>query len=140
MLATCAVGQHPFSSPWHPPMVHSEYTLVKEKELFKAPAWALLDPLCARLCLLISWMLENKPEHRLEICEAAALLGTLAYTSAEELLQEMPEKVRVQFEDLIVSTAHALSKEQTPGWALARLQVALTTKVIRTGTNSAPQP
>merc|ERR1719440_2780078 len=84
-------------------------------------------------------MLENKPEHRLEIGEAAALLATLDYTSAEELLQEMPEKVRVQFEDLIVSAATELSKEQTPGWALARLQVALTTKVIRTGSSPAPQ-
>lgn len=133
LLASCALGAHPFVSPWHPPMVCSDYTLVKEKELFKPPARALLDPLRARLCLLIQWMLENKPEHRLEIGEAAALLNTLAFTSAEELLQEMPEKVRVQFEDLIVSSANQLSKEQTPGWALARLQVALTTKVMRSG-------
>jgi serine/threonine protein kinase len=139
MLATCAIGRHPFSSPWHPPMAFSDYTIVKEKELFKPPARALLEPLCARLCLLISWMLESKPEHRLQIFEASALLSTLAYTSAEELLQDMPEKVRTTFEDLIVSAAQELSKEQTPGWALARLQVALTTKVMRTGSSPAPQ-
>jgi len=138
MLATTALGAHPFSSPWHPPLCFSDDVRIKDKKLFRPPANLLLDPLRARLCLLLQWMLAYKPEDRLEIGETAALMGALPFTSAEELLTDMPEQVRIAFEDIIVDAANQLSKEQTPGWALARLQVALTTKVIRTTTVAAP--
>lgn len=115
LMAIAALGKHPFEDS------------DTSKRIFTPPARLLLEPVRARLCILLQWLLQPNPGSRLESFEAAALLSAIKFTSAEELLQEMPEHVRIRVEDMIDGAARKLATEESPGWALSRLQVALTT-------------
>jgi len=57
---------------------------------------ALLEPLTARLWVLLHWLLSGVPKQRPGAGEFAALIGALRYMEADELLQDMPRVVRAR--------------------------------------------
>lgn len=72
------------------------------------PPQQLLQPLVARLWLLLHWLLTAKPSERPSAGEVAALLGkTLAYMTPGELLQDMP----LVASDRVLATALAAARQ-----------------------------
>lgn len=55
---------------------------------------ALLEPLVARLWVLLHWLLSGVAKQRPGAGDFAALLGALQYMEAHEILQDMPKAVR----------------------------------------------
>lgn len=71
----------------------------------------LMDLFSARLWVLLHWFLAVVPEHRPAAGEAAALLGTVEFLEAREVLAEMPAAVHSRITCSVTAAARSVAAD-----------------------------